>query len=86
MNNFFGTLKKVEWVSSFKLSVEGVAEIESCFSCGVGFHYPNGLETFNDLLDLFKACSSTEKTKGLDTYSSEEVVNNSSFGGEAKHD
>ena len=86
VNIFFGTLKKVEWVSSIKLSVERVAEIESCFSCGVGFHYPNRLETFNDLLDEFKACSSTEETKALDTYLSEEVVNNSGFGEEAKRD
>ena len=37
------------------------AEIESCFSCHVEFHYPKGLEKFGDLLEAFKARSSTAK-------------------------
>ena len=86
VNNFFGTLKKVESVSSAELSAERKAEIESCFLCSVDFHSPNGLETFNDLLDEFKAHSNTAKTKALDTYSSEEVVNNGGFGEETKPD
>ena len=57
VNNFFGTLKKVEWVSSIELGSEREAEIESCFSCDVDFHYPNGLETFNNILEEFKARS-----------------------------
>ena len=31
VNNFVGTLKKVEWASSIELSTEREAEIESCF-------------------------------------------------------
>ena len=31
VNNFFGTFKKVEWVSSIELSTEREAEIESFF-------------------------------------------------------
>ena len=56
------------------------------FSCRVDFHYPNGLESFNNLLDELKARSNTAKTKTLDTYSSEEVVNNGGFGEETKRD
>ena len=67
VNHFFGTLKKVEWLSSIELSIEREAEIESCFSCDVEFHYPNRLEAFNDLLEEFKARSNTAKTKALDT-------------------
>ena len=86
INIFFGTLQKVEWVSSIKLRTEREAEIEYCFLCSVDFHCPKGLETFNDLLDEIKGCSNTAKTKALDTYSSEEVVNNGSFGEETKRD
>ena len=67
VNHFFGTLKKVEWLSSIELSIEREAEIESCFSRDVEFHYPNRLEAFNDLLEEFKARSNTAKTKALDT-------------------
>ena len=86
VNNFFGTLKKVEWVSTIELSAEREAEIESCFSCSIDFHYPNGLETFNNLLDEFKARSNTAKIKALGANSSEEVVNNGGFGEETKRD
>ena len=86
VNSFFGTLQKVEWASSIKLRTEREAEIESWFLCSVDFHCPNGLETFNDLLDEIKACPNTAKTKALDTYSSEEVVNNGGFGEETKRD
>ena len=55
VNNFFGTLKKVEWVSSTELSAERVAEIEYCFLCNAEFHYSNGRETFNDLLEEFES-------------------------------
>ena len=40
VNNFFGKLKKSEWVSFIKLMPEREAEIESCFQCKVEFHYP----------------------------------------------
>ena len=85
VNRFFGTLKKVESVSSIELSTEREVEIESCFLCNVEFHYPNGIETFNDILEEFKARSNTAKTKALDTNLFEEVVN-SGFGEETKRD
>ena len=39
VNNFFGKLKKTEWVSYIKLTKEREAEIESCFACQCKFHY-----------------------------------------------
>ena len=35
------------------------AEVESCFSCDVDFHYPKSIGQFGDLLEVFKACSRT---------------------------
>ena len=67
------------------MSSEREPEIESCFSCDVEFHYPNRLETFNDLLEEFKARSNAAKTKAIDTNSSDKVVN-SDFGEERKCD
>ena len=33
VNNFFGKLKKTEWVLYIKLTKEREAETESCFAC-----------------------------------------------------
>ena len=54
VNNFFGKLKKTEWVSYIKLTKEREAEIESCFACPVKFHYPQDQNDLKDLLDEFK--------------------------------
>ena len=35
------------------------AEIESCFSCDVDFHYPKLTEQFENILEVFKARSRT---------------------------
>ena len=61
VNKFFGKLKRVEWVSYINLDEEREAEIESCFSCDVDFHYPKSIEQFEVLLEVFKAHSSTAK-------------------------
>ena len=39
------------------MTSERKAEIESCFSCNVEFHFPKGIEQFEDLLEDFKAHS-----------------------------
>ena len=39
INNFFGTFKKVEWISSTDLDKDREAEIGSCFLCEIEFHY-----------------------------------------------
>ena len=44
-----------------ELKAEREAEIESCFSCDVEFHYLKGLEKFNDLLEDFKGRLNTAK-------------------------
>ena len=48
------------------LNEEREAEIESCFSCNVGFHYPKSIEQFKSLLEVFKARSRTTKTNDND--------------------
>ena len=71
-NIFFGRLNKVKWVSHIKLKSKREAEIESCFSCDVEFHYPKGLEEYKDLFkEEFKARLNTAKVND-DTYSSDE--------------
>ena len=62
VNNFFGKLKKTEWVSYIKLTKEREAEIESCFACPVEFHYPQGQNDLKDFLDDFKQISKSDET------------------------
>ena len=65
--------------------VEREAEDESCFSCDVEFHYPKGLEKFNDLLEDFKAHMNTAKAS--DTYlSHKKYIVNSGFTEKTKRD
>ena len=54
INNFFGKLKKSEWVSSIILTKEREAEIESCFQCEVGFHYPQDQVALSHLIEELK--------------------------------
>ena len=58
------------------------AEIASCFSCDVEFHYSEGLEKFNDLLQDFKAHFNTKCSYSSD----EEDIVNSRFGKKSNHD
>ena len=58
INNFFGKLKKAEWVSYIILTREREAEIESCFQCEVEFHYPQDQVALSDLIEEFKNRSS----------------------------
>ena len=86
INRFFDQLNKVEWVSYIKLKAEREAEIESCFSCDVEFHYSKGLEKFADLLKDFKAHSNA--AKAIDTYSLDDDNDNeySGFGEKINRD
>ena len=52
VSNFFGKLKKTQWVSFIKLTKERETEIESCFACPVEFH----------LLDEFKQILKSDET------------------------
>ena len=54
INNFFGEIKSVKWLSGIKLSEKREAEIESNFSCEVKFDYPNDKDELNDRLEEYK--------------------------------
>ena len=54
LNNFFGQLKKTEWVSGIELSKMREAEIETNVSCKVDFHYPSDEDELSNQLDQFK--------------------------------
>ena len=81
LNNFLGESKQVEWVSYIKLNSEREAEIQSCLSCPVEFHYLKELEKFNNLLKVCKAWSKTAAAAVTDAYSIDEKETvNSGFG------
>ena len=54
INNFFGKIRSVKWLSGIKLSEKREAEIESNFSCDVKFDYPNDKDELNDRLEEYK--------------------------------
>ena len=60
LNNVFGDLKKVKWVSGIRLSHKREAEIESNFSCEVKFSYPVDEDELNDKLEESKLESESE--------------------------
>ena len=55
INNFFGSFKKGWRVSGIGLDAAREAEIQSCFSCDVGFRYAKDKHSFEDLLEQFKS-------------------------------
>ena len=65
---------------------EREAEVESCFSCNVEFHYPKEIEQFEDQLEDFKAHSNSAKVNDNIYLSDEEDIVNSGFGEKAKRD
>ena len=54
LNNFFGILKKAEWVSYIPLTKKREAEIQSNFSCVVDFWCPRSMDELGNLLEEFK--------------------------------
>ena len=46
VNDFFGKIVKVEWVSSIQLSRTKESEIQSGYTCDVSCYYPQTLENF----------------------------------------
>ena len=60
LNNFFGDLKKVKWISGIRLSKRREAEIESNFSYEVKFSYPIDEDELGDKLEEFKLESESE--------------------------
>ena len=60
INNFFGDLKIVKWLSGIRLNRKREAEIESNFSCEVNFAYPNDKEELADKIEEYKLESESE--------------------------
>ena len=60
VNNFFGQLKKVKWVSGIRLDKRREAEIESNFNCGVKFSYPSDKEELSAKIEEYKLESESE--------------------------
>ena len=54
VNNLFGDLKIVEWLSQIELSTSREAEIQSCFDTQADFHYPASVDDLDELLQHFK--------------------------------
>ena len=61
LNNFFGELKKVKWVSGIRLSKRREAEIASNFSCDIRFSYPIDADELSDKLEEFKLESESDE-------------------------
>ena len=61
VNNFFGVLKKAEWVSYIPLTKTREAEIESNFSCKLDFWYPRSPDELGDITEEFKQKSRSEE-------------------------
>ena len=74
LNNFFGNLKKVKWVSGIRLSKKREAEIESNFSCEIDFSYPNDEDELVDKLEEFKLESESEDNES-NNLNKDDIVN-----------
>ena len=85
LNNFFGKLKKVKWVSGIRLSKEREAEIESNFSCEVKFSYPSDVDELADKLEEYKLESESENVN-IENDSSSNNNNVNIFGEKSKRD
>ena len=82
INDFFGNLKIVKWLSGIRLSKKREAEIESSFNCEVQFAYPNDKEELADKIEEYKIESESETNENNDE--DYETVNN--FGENKKRD
>ena len=50
VNNLFGDLKKIEWLSQIKLTTSREAEFQPCFDTQVDFHLDELLQHFKKIL------------------------------------
>ena len=57
LHNFFGKLKKAEWISGISLTKNREAEIQTNFSCKVEFYYPADEDEFDAILEELKSKS-----------------------------
>ena len=79
INNFFGKLVKVKWVSGIRLNKQREAEIESNFNCEVKFDYRHDKEELAQNIEEYKLESESEND-----YENNDNVN--IFGEEKKRD
>ena len=53
VNNIFGELEKIEWVSKIELSEQREAQTQYCFSFQFEFHYPHSVDDSDNLMKQF---------------------------------
>ena len=58
--NFFGVLRKADWVSYIPLTEEREVEIQSNFSPTIDFWYPRSVNELDNLLKEFKQKTRSE--------------------------
>ena len=74
LHNFFGKLKKAEWISGISLTKKREPEIQTNFSCEVDFYYPADEDEFDAILEVLKSKSRSDE--GTDNNDYETNVNN----------
>ena len=60
VNNVFGKLTKIKWVSQISLSKQREAQIQSNFDCPLSFQYPKNVEELDSLLEELKTKTADE--------------------------
>ena len=81
INNFFGKLKKVKWISGIRLDEKREAEIESNFDCEIKFSYPIDKEELSEKIEEYKLESESDKETEEKNYSNVNI-----FGENKKRD
>ena len=76
LHNFFGKLKKAEWISGITLTKKREAEIQTNFSCEVEFYYAADEHKFDAILEELKSKSRADE----ETYNDYETNVNNFFG------
>ena len=70
-NKLFGDVKEAYWISKVELSTDRESNIRDCFKDqNVDFKYPNNVEDFNNLLEVYKRKTSSDH----ESYLSENVI------------
>ena len=60
LNNFFGNIIKVEWISGIEIDKQWEAEIQSCFSNKTEVHVAKEQDELDSLIETFKLRSREE--------------------------
>ena len=61
LHNFFGKLKKAEWISGITLTKKREAEIQTNFSCELAFYYLADEDQFDAILEELKSKSRADE-------------------------